>query len=276
MTNAKQNKVDDIMEKLEQGITELFDSEQYRAYLNVMTKFHTYSFNNCMLILLQKPEATCVAGYKSWEKNFNRNVRRGEKAIKILAPIKHTRTMTVEDEDGNEVEKQSTFYTYKPVSVFDISQTEGEELPDIVKELDGKVDDYEGLRAKLEEISPVSVTYKPIANGANGYYKLDDKAIVIRDDLSETHTIKTLIHEISHAILHNLEDGAEKEADRRTCEVQAESVAYTVCNYLGLDTSDYSFGYIVHWSKGREIKELRASMEVIRKTASQIISKLSA
>lgn len=270
----KDNKIEEITKKLEEGVKGIYEGEGYKAFLDVMSKFHTYSVNNCILIAMQKPEATQVAGFKSWQKNFKRSVKKGEKAIKILAPIPHKFTKEIENEDGEKVQKEIQYMTFKAISVFDISQTEGEELPSICKMLKGSVEGFQNLVDKLESLSPVPVAYEPISGGANGYYSHETNSIVVDAGLSEQHKVKTLIHEIAHSILHNKDNGEEKDADRSTKEVQAESVAYTVCNWLGLDTSDYSFGYVAGWSAGRELKELTESMEVIRKIAGEIIEGL--
>lgn len=261
-----------ITEQLEQGVKEVFTSDKYIEYLQFMSKFTSYSFNNTMLIFLQKPNASLVAGYKSWQQK-GRQVRKGEKAITILAPCPHKREVETEDGEAKEI----TWTSFRPVSVFDVSQTDGEDIPTSCCEmLNGEVEGYAELIAKLESISPVPVGYENIKGGANGYYSNAEKRIAIQEGMSEAQTIKTLVHEISHAILHDSEDGEEKEADRRTREVQAESVAYTVCSMLGLDTSDYSFGYVAGWSTGKEIKELNASMEVIRQTAKDITDRIAA
>lgn len=274
--NNKKNNIEEITKKLEEGVKEVFNGENYQNYLNVMAKFYNYSFNNCLLIAMQKPDATLIAGYQAWQKKFNRQVKKGEKGIKILAPTPHKFKKEIKKEDGTIEEKEVQYMTFRATTVFDISQTEGEELPSIVQMLDGSVEGFQKLLEQLRSISPVQVDFEEIKGGANGYYSHVENRIVVRNDLSEQHTVKTLIHEISHAILHNKEDGEEKEADRNTKEVQAESIAYTVCQYLGLDTSDYSFGYVAGWSKGRDIKDLQDSMEVIRKTAKQIIEDLRA
>lgn len=266
----KKDEIKKITEDLEQNILKIFESGDYEKYLACMTKFHKYSINNSLLIWAQMPTATAVAGYKAWQTKFNRQVRKGSKAIKILAPCPHKRKI---EENGEE--KEITWTTYRAVNVFDISQTDGEDLPTapckIVDELEGTIKNYDGLFSKLEKVSPVPIGFEDIKGGAHGYFNPSSKRIAIKTGMSELQTIKTTIHEIAHAILHNKEDGEEKEADRHTKEVQAESVAYTVCKYMGLETSDYSFGYITGWSKGKEAKELIQSMEAIRKTANTII-----
>lgn len=265
--------IKEITEKLEQGVKDVFSSDKYIEYLKFMSKFYNYSVNNIILIMMQKPEASLVAGYKAWQTKFGRQVRKGERGIKILAPCPHKKT--IETEDGDE--KEIRWTSFKTTTVFDVSQTDGEELPTgCVTALNGDVTGFNELFDKLVKVSPVSVEIANIEGRANGYFSSVEKRIVVKEGMSEQQTIKTLVHEISHAILHDKEDGEEKEADRNTKEVQAESVAYTVCSMLGLDTSDYSFGYVAGWSSDKDVKELSASMEVIRKTAKGIVDALAA
>ena len=275
MKKDMQEKVKEITEQLEQGVAELFTSEKFMAYLQAMSKFHNYSLNNSLLIWMQMPEATLVAGYKDWQRKFKRQVRKGETSIKILAPIPKKYRKEVVLDDGTTEEREISYMRYRAVSVFDISQTDGYDLPEICRSLDGDVDGYQGLVDKLKEISPVPVDFEDIAGTANGFYHLADKRIVVQQGMSQSQTIKTMVHEIAHSILHEKDSGTEKEADRRTREVQAEAVAYTVNQYLGLDTSDYSFGYIVGWSSGKETKELKESLVAIRNTAHDIIEKIA-
>lgn len=272
----KKDTIKEITEQLEKGVKEVFESDRYKDYLNFVSKFYNYSVNNSILIFMQKPDASLVAGYKAWQTKFKRQVRKGEKGITILAPCPHKFKKEVEDENGNIEEKEIQYLSFRATTVFDISQTDGEEIPHFVDKLTGEVDNFNELFAKLEAVSPVPVEFEEIKTGAHGYFHLEDKRIAINEGMSERQTIKTLVHEISHAMLHDRESGEEKDADKNTREVQAESVAYTVCNMLGLDTSDYSFGYVAGWSKGKEVKELNASMEVIRKTAKEIIESLRA
>ena len=286
-------KLKEITDRLEQGIAELFDSERYKEYLKVMSKFHNYSFRNTVLIAMQKPDASLVAGFSAWKNNFERNVMKGQKGIKIIAPspykIKqemqkidpHTQKPII-GKDGKPVteEKEVTIPAYKVVSVFDVSQTEGKELPDIaVDELTGDVDRYKDFFAALEKTSPVPIAFENIEGGSHGYYHLEDKRIAINEGMSELQTLKTAIHEIAHAKLHDIDLNAPKDeqqphVDRRTREVEAESVAYTVCQHYGLDTSDYSFGYVAGWSSGRELSELKSSLETIRSAAAEIIKSI--
>ena len=286
-------KLKEITDRLEQGITELFESERYREYLRVMSKFHNYSFNNTLLIAMQKPDASLVAGFSAWKNNFGRNVIKGQKGIKIIAPspykVKqemkkidpHTQQPII-GKDGKPVteEKEITIPAYKVVSVFDVSQTEGKELPDIaVDELTGDVERYRDFFAALEKTSPVPIGFEQIPGSSHGYYHLEDKRIAIQEGMSELQTLKTAIHEIAHAKLHDIdlnapENEQQPRVDRRTREVEAESVAYTVCQHYGLDTSDYSFGYVAGWSSGRELSELKSSLETIRSAAAEIINSI--
>ena len=286
-------KLKEITDRLEQGITELFESERYKEYLRVMSKFHNYSFNNTLLIAMQKPDASLVAGFSAWKNNFERNVMKGQKGIKIIAPspykVKqemkkidpHTQQPII-GKDGKPVteEKEITIPAYKVVSVFDVSQTEGKELPDIaVDELTGDVERYRDFFAALEKTSPVPIGFEQIPGSSHGYYHLEDKRIAIQEGMSELQTLKTAIHEIAHAKLHDIdlnapENEQQPRVDRRTREVEAESVAYTVCQHYGLDTSDYSFGYVAGWSSGRELSELKSSLETIRSAAAEIINSI--
>ena len=282
------DRMKEITDRLETGIQELFESERYKAYLTSMAKFHSYSFNNTLLIAMQGGQL--VAGYNKWRDDFHRNVKRGEKGIKILAPApyKVKKEMPKLDEQGQPVmdkdgkpltEVQETQVpAFKIVSVFDVSQTEGEPLPSIgVDELAGNVEQYEDFFKALEQTSPVPTAFEDIPGGSHGYYHLTEKRIAIQENMSELQTLKTAIHEIAHAKLHAIDPDAPvtKQADRpdsRTREVQAESVAYAVCQHYGLDTSDYSFGYVAGWSSGKDLKELRASLETIRATAHELIT----
>ena len=286
-------KLKEITDRLEQGITELFDSERYKEYLRVMSKFHNYSFNNTLLIAMQKPDASLIAGFTAWKNQFQRNVKKGEKGIKIIAPspfkikqetekIDPQTQKPVIGRDGKPVteEKEITIPAYKVVSVFDVSQTEGKELPDIaVDALTGDVEQYSDFFTALEKTSPVPIGFEKIEGGAHGYYHLEDKRIALDEGMSELQTLKTAIHEIAHAKLHDIDLNAPKDeqqprVDRRTREVEAESVAYTVCQHYGLDTSDYSFGYVAGWSSGRELAELKSSLETIRSAAADIINSI--
>lgn len=281
-----QQTVADITDKLEQGVHDLFESEKYKAYLSSMSKFHNYSLNNTILISMQKPEATLVAGYQAWKKNHGRQVRKGEKGIKIIAPapykVKTEKDVIdpgtqkpVLDTNGNprketvEVERPG----FRVATVFDVSQTEGKELPTLgVDELSGSVEDYQKFLIALEKVSPVPVGFEEISGSAKGYFHTAENRIAIQEGMSEAQTVKTLIHEMAHAELHSGEN--KEKTDARTKEVQAESVAYTVCQHYGIETSDYSFGYIAGWSSGKETAELKASLETIRSTASDMITQI--
>ena len=285
-------KVKEITAQLEAGVKDLFHSERYQDYLKAMSKFHDYSLNNTLLIVMQKPDASLVAGYTTWKKDFDRHVKKDEKSIKILAPapykIKKEQEKLDPDgkpvigEDGKPVteQKEITIPAFKVVSVFDVSQTDGKEIPDIaVDSLTGSVEQYEDFFKALEQTSPVPVGFEQIESGAHGYYHNAEKRIALNEGESELQTVKTLIHEIAHAKLHDIDLNAPPEQQqerpsRRTREVEAESIAYTVCQHFGLDTSDYSFGYVAGWSSDKDIKELKASLETIRATASELITEI--
>lgn len=278
----------EITDRLETGIQELFESERYKAYLTTMSKFHSYSFNNTLLIAMQGGQL--VAGYNKWRDDFHRNVKKGEKAIKILAPAPFKAKKEVQKldaqgrpvmgKDGKPVTEVQEIQVpaFKIVSVFDVSQTEGEPLPSIgVEELTGSVERYGEFFKALEQTSPVPIGFEDIPGGSHGYYHLTEKRIAIQEGMSELQTLKTAIHEIAHSKLHAIDPEATaiEQADRpdsRTREVQAESVAYAVCQHYGLDTSDYSFGYVAGWSSGKDLKKLKASLETIRATAHELIT----
>ena len=284
------DKVKEITARLEQGIQAIFDSDRYKEFLTAMSKFHDYSLNNTILIAMQG--GNLVKGYSQWQKEFDRHVKSGEKGIKIFAPAPYKVKKLVDkinpdtrkpilDSEGKTVkeEKEVTVPAFKVVTVFDISQTEGKEFPDLsVKPLLADVEQYEDFFAALEKASPVPIAFEQITNGANGYFSLTDKRIAIKEGVSELQAVKTAIHEIAHAKLHDVDLNAPLEEqnriDRRSREVQAESVAYTVCQHFGLDTSDYSFGYVAGWSSGKEMTELKASLETIQETAKELITEI--
>ena len=288
---AVESKLDTIMKALEEGVEKVFTSEQYQMYLQTMAKFHNYSFNNTLLIAMQRPDATLLAGYQTWQKKFHRHVKRGEKGIKIIAPVpvKEKRQVEKIDEETQEIvigiDGQPETETverilprFRVTTVFDVSQTEGEPLPSLeVNELAGDVLIYEDFMKGLEEISPVPFQFQEIDSGAKGYYSNAEKLVAIQTSMSQAQTMKTAVHEMTHAIFHDRdvmeENGITK--DRITKEVEAESVAYVVCNHFGLDTSDYSFNYVAGWSSGKEISELRSSMDTIRLTSSQLIADIT-
>lgn len=283
--NKQQQQLKEITEKLEQGVKELFSSEKYMEYLRVMSQFHNYSFSNTLLIAMQKPEATLVACYSAWQKKFERNVMKGEKAIKIFAPA--SRKVEVERDmldpetqrpiidDNGEVRKEKVTVQqpyFKITSVFDVSQTDGKPLPEIaeVQDLTGDVNGYNNFFEALKRTSKVPIDFEPIEGTSHGFYHQKEKRIAIAEGMSESQNVKTCIHEIAHSRMHDI-DTIDAEngimVDRKTREVQAESVAYT-------DTSEYSFGYIAGWSEGKEMKELRSSMEVIRREADSMIKEI--
>ena len=286
--NTEKQRVQELTDKLEQGLQDLFNSDSYCNYLRTMSKFHNYSFNNTLLIAMQKPDATLVAGYKAWQKNFERHVNKGEKAICILAPapykIKEERDkidpVTQElllDKDGNpqKEEVEITIPAFRAVSVFDLSQTDGKPIPELTaKELLSDVEGYQDMIRAVEAISPVPIELEEIAGDSKGYYDREAKRIAVQENMSESQTLKTMIHEVAHSKLHSkeVEQDEQMKKDRNTKEVEAESIAYTVCQHFGIDTSDYSFGYIAGWSSGRDTKELRSSMDTIRRTASELIT----
>lgn len=289
----QKDRLKEITDRLEQGILEVFESERYKEYLRVMSKFHHYSFNNTMLIALQKPDASLIAGFSAWKNSHGRTVKKGEKGIRIIAPapfkvkqemekLDPKTNMPLIGADGKAVteEKEITIPAYKVVSVFDVSQTEGKEIPSIgVDELTGDVSQYEDFFTALKKASPVPIALEHIEGSAHGYYHLAEKRIAIDDNMSELQTLKTAIHEIAHAKLHDIDLNAPKEEkenhpNQRTREVEAESVAYTVCQHYGLDTSDYSFGYVAGWSSGKELSELKGSLETIRLAASELIDSI--
>ena len=276
------DKMKEITDRLEQGILGLYESDRYADYLRTMSKFHDYSLNNTILIAMQG--GNLVKGYKQWEKEFDRHVKPGEKAIKILAPSPFTVKKQVEkidpdtkkpvfDKDGKPVteEKEIKIPAFRVVSVFDISQTEGKELPALTYELTGNVEQYKDFFAALEKTSPFAMGFEALSGSIKGRCNYEEKRILINEGMDELQNIKTAIHEIAHATLHDTALATPERPDRRTREVQAESVAYAVCQHYGLDTSDYSFGYIAGWSSGKELAELKGSLETIRSTAASLI-----
>lgn len=289
---SPKEKVAEITDKLEKGIKELFEGEKFKEYLDTMSKFHNYSFNNTLLIAMQKPDATLVAGFNAWKNDFGRNVNKGEKGIQIFAPAPYKikkeeikrdpdTDLPVLDKDGKPIveEVERVIPNFKVVSVFDVSQTNGKEIPSLgVDELSGNVTDYEKLFEALKEISPVPIKFAEIDGSAKGFFHQEDKSITIKEGMSEAQTVKTAIHEIAHAMLHDKDlkkSDLEKSKDRATEEVEAESIAYTVCQHFGVDTSDYSFAYVASWGTGKDTPELKASLETIRSTASELITQIS-
>ena len=288
---TEKQKVQEITDKLEEGLKELFESEKYKTYLSTMSKFHNYSFNNTLLITMQKPEATLVAGYQVWQKNFERHVNKGEKAIRILAPapykIKEERDkldpVTGEmmiDENGmpQKEEVEVTIPAFRAVSVFDVSQTDGKLIQKLeAQELLSAVEEYEDFVQALINVATVPIGFEDIPGDSKGYFHTEEKRIAVQENMSESQILKTMVHEVVYSMLHNKEINRddlmeEPVKDRNTKEVEAESVAYTVCQHFGIDTSDYSFGYIAGWSSGKEMNELKSSLDTIRKTVSELIT----
>ena len=298
MSEKQSNKerIKEITAGIEKGIMELFESDRYRNYLTTMSRFHRYSLNNVMLIHAQRPNATLVAGFSKWKNSFGRHVKKGEKGIQILAPTPYKIKVDKEkldpdtklpmlDDEGKPIteEKEVTIPMFKVVSVFDVAQTEGKPLPQISFSLTGDVAQYEVFMEALRRTSQVPITIEPMEPGMDGYFHLEKQAIFLREGMSQVQTVCAAIHEMAHSRLHNYEKMTELaddgvtilvpgEKDRNTEEVEAESISYAVCQYFGIETADNSFGYIATWSQGKELKELRASLETINKTSSELIS----
>lgn len=287
---TEKQKVKEITDKLEEGLKELFESEKYKSYLSTMSKFHNYSFNNTLLIALQRPDASLVAGYQAWQKNFNRHVKRGEKGIRILAPAPYkikeerdkldpvTREVML-DKDGmpQTEEVEVKIPAFRAVSVFDVSQTDGEPLPELeAKELLSTVEGYEDFIKAVTNVAPAPIGFEDIPGDSKGYFNIEENRIAVQEGMSESQTLKTMVHETAHSMLHNKEVNKEDilapAKDRNTKEIEAESIAFTVCRHFGIDTSEYSFSYIAGWSSGRDMKELKSSLDTIRRTASELIT----
>ena len=290
MADKRADQLKEITERLEQGVKDIFTSEMYTKYLLTMSKFHNYSFNNTLLIAMQRPDATLVAGYNAWKNKFNRYVKKGEKGIQIIAPapvkereerekIDKDTGLTVLNESGEpEIEVvERVIPRFRVTTVFDYAQTDGEALPTLeVNELTARVKDYTLLKEAIEQVSPVPIRFGEIEGNAKGYYSHMDKEICVRADMGESQTIKTMIHEVAHAMLHDSDQMKQRgeEKDQLTKETEAESIAFTVCSALGIDTSDYSFPYVASWASGKELKELKDSMDTIRLTAADFLENL--
>lgn len=285
---ARKAEMEEITSKLEKGVKDIFDGANYQQYLNFCAKLPRYSVNNQILIMMQKPDATMCQSFTNW-KEVNRHVRKGEKGIRILAPAPYKMQKeqekvdasgkTVLDKDGEPVKEtvEVTINAFKPVSTFDVSQTEGEPIPTPgVDELTGSVEGYETLLAAIKEVVPVPISFEQIDSGAKGFYHLEENRIVVQEGMSEAQTVKTLLHEASHQALHSKEamDSAGEKKSKNQKETEAESVAYVVCQHYGIDTSDYSFPYVATWSADKEVPELKASLDTIRRTASELIVKI--
>lgn len=285
---ARKAEMEEITSKLEKGVKDIFDGANYQQYLNFCAKLPRYSVNNQILIMMQKPDATMCQSFTNW-KEVNRHVRKGEKGIRILAPAPYKMQKeqekvdasgkTILDKDGEPVKEtvEVTINAFKPVSTFDVSQTEGEPIPSPgVDELTGSVEGYETLLAAIKDVVPVPISFEQIDSGAKGFYHLEENRIVVQEGMSEAQTVKTLLHEASHQALHSKEamDSAGEKKSKNQKETEAESVAYVVCQHYGIDTSDYSFPYVATWSADKEVPELKASLDTIRRTASELIVKI--
>ena len=279
-------KLDEITSSIEQGIKDVFESENYKNYLSVMSRFHNYSTNNCMLIYMQNPNATKVASFKAWSEKFDRHVSKGEKGIKIIAPAPYKKKVDVQkidpdtkepvtDKDGNPVmyQKEITMPAFKAVTVFDISQTKGKPLPQLAQTLQGKVENYEYMKEAIKRSAPVPFKFEELQENLDGFFSSKEQAITIREGMSEPQTLCAMVHETAHSLLHNPETTDEKKS-RKCEEIEAESVAYAVCKYFGIDTDENSFGYLAAWSKDKEVKELRESLDTINETSSVLISSI--
>lgn len=285
---ARKAEMEEITSKLEKGVKDIFDGANYQQYLNFCAKLPRYSVNNQILIMMQKPDATMCQSFTNW-KEVNRHVRKGEKGIRILAPAPYKMQKeqekvdasgkTIFDKDGEPVKEtvEVTINAFKPVSTFDVSQTEGETIPSPgVDELTGSVEGYETLLAAIKDVVPVPISFEQIDSGAKGFYHLEENRIVVQEGMSEAQTVKTLLHEASHQALHSKEamDSSGEKKSKNQKETEAESVAYVVCQHYGIDTSDYSFPYVATWSADKEVPELKASLDTIRRTASELIVKI--
>ena len=279
----REEKMSEIQERLMKGTKEIYESGKWAEYISVMSKFPNYSINNCILIASQCPHASYVCGYKKWNE-FNRNVVKGESGIMIFAPIKgkveveepkfDERNQPVLNEDGTQSTERVTreYKSFRPCYVFDLSQTEGDPLPSLTTRLEAGVEDYEKLKEVLISISPVPVSFEEVPGSANGFYSPTEMRIVVQEGMPELQTIKTMLHEIAHATYGH--GSKEDKWDKQSKEIQAESTAFWVAGMLGLDTGDYSFGYITGWSKDREVSELKENLELIKNTANELVTKI--
>lgn len=293
MTTIKSNsntkeKVEEISNKIEKGILDAVKSDNYKSYLKTMSKFHRYSVNNSVLIHAQNKDATMVAGYKSWEENFNRKVKKGEKGIQIFIPYKSkykNETAKLDkdkrpifDNNGKAIMEETEIekINFRVSYVFDVSQTEGEPIPNlsIAKELESDVKNYNFLFEKIKNLTLFNVGFEKIENGAKGFCNITRNKIVINEGMSELQNLKTLVHEVAHSKLHNEIESCEDLKSSGQKEVEAESIAFVICNYLGLDTSEYSFPYLASWSSGKDLKELKSSLDLIRKTSLTFITEI--
>ncbi len=282
---SNKERLKDITDSIEQGIKEMWSSDKYKQYLSTMSRFHKYSVNNQVLIYMQRPDATLVAGFNKWRDNFGRNVMKGEKGIKIIAPTPFKKKIEEQkldpdtklpmlDADGKVIteEKEIKIPMYKPVVVFDVSQTDGKPLPELASTLTGDVQNYEVFMESLKRSAPVPLAFEAMAADMDGYFSRDEQRIAIREGMSEVQTVCAAIHEIAHSKLHNIENIAEEKLSRATEEIQAESISFAVCAYYGIETGENSFGYLASWAKDKDLKELRESLETINKASSSLIT----
>lgn len=283
----KKKELQDTLEMLEKGVKEVYQSDKYREYLDTVAKFHNYSAKNILWIQMQKPDATQIAGMKAWNK-LGRKVIKGQKSLKVLAPYKHKKELEMDklnpktgkpvlDKEGKAVREKQTveWLSYRAVPVYDISQTNGKELPRLIEELQGNVNNYEYMKDSLIEAAQIPVEFENIQGESKGYYHLVENRIAIKEGMSEKQTIKTMVHEVTHSRLHSIDNQKDKDiTSRNVKEIEAESVAYVVSKHFEIDTSDYSFGYVASWSEDKELKELEASLKTIQKEANNIISEV--
>ena len=285
---ARKKEMDAITTKLEKGVKDIFSSDNYKDYLNFCAKLPRYSVNNQILIMMQKPDATMCQSFTGW-KDMNRHVIKGEKGIRILAPAPYkmereqdkldSNGKAILDKDGEPVKEkvEVTINAFKPVSTFDVSQTDGDPVPSLgIAELTGSVDGYKTLFDAVTDVVPVPITFENIESGAKGYFHMEDNRIAVQEGMSEAQTLKTIIHEAAHQALHSkdAQEASSEKKSKNQKETEAESVAYVVCQHYGIDTSDYSFGYVASWSEGKEVPELKASLDTIRRTAADFITKI--
>ena len=265
-----QVEVKKAFEQIEIGVKAVFESENYKNYLKTMSKFHKYSVNNSMLILMQYPSASIITGASKWKNEFNRTIKRGAKAIKILIPHPYKKEITITDDEGNESTVERDFVYFTLGNVFDVEQTEGDELPTICKDLEEDSQETRNMINVVSKVSSCPIFYWNLKEGSKGFYSSKDNKIVIKKDMTAAQTLKTLVHEIVHSRLHNIEN----DIPRQQKEIEAESIAYVVCNHFGVDTSEYSFEYIASWSKGKDSKELKAILSNIQKQAKTLIKEI--
>ena len=263
------NKTVELLNQAEEGIKDFLSSDKYKIFLKTMSKFHSYSLNNTLLILMQMPKATRVAGYKTWKNTFKRQVNKGEKSIEIIGGRPYKKEVE-EVKNGKKEKKEVQGISFFPVSVFDVSQTSGEPLPELTKELSSDVKEYAKLFSAIKYTSDYSIVFESLQGGVKGYCDNQHKKIAINTGMSQSQTIKTLVHEITHSDLHS---GTEK-LTRQTKEVEAESCAFVVCDHFGIDTKDYSFPYLASWSSDKDVPELKESFERILKQADSLIQKI--